>query len=160
MPDVGEWQGIKINATWSFQDFEDKLLIDVPIEEFPSELPIVGSNFSQQIMETSVFPKGVSGLQFINCNLDNVILPEGCKLCADSCNQQHKIGNDGKDYVIQITTDAKDSEKKIYTEVAIIGTAEAVAEWETKRTDVLDIVALKEAQEVSEEVVGEVIKWR
>jgi len=150
MPIPGEWQGLKINTTHSFQSYAHgrlseetckaldmplgTLVRDLKLEEFPSDLPIVGTNFSGET-PSEVFPDGTGPLVFLRCNLNNVVLPRDSKMDADSCNQMYKVQPDGQDWVV-------DADERA---VVIIGTAAAVADWEAKRPAPVDPKTLAKA---------------
>jgi hypothetical protein len=172
------WQGVAVNGWHSWSSYahgaiplekcvawglENATMIhDLDPSDFPPELVIVGTNFSGEISKDErakfpegrpVFPDGVRGLLFVNCNLDNVLLPPDSKLCENSCHQQHEAfeeplldekGNPvldereqpvmtSRDYAVTVTVDALDKEKVTVEPVAVMGSAEAVADWDRKR---------------------------
>ena len=55
---------------------------------------IVGSCFSQETPSTEVFPADAE-IHFLNCNLDNCVIPEGCTVDGGSV-RRHKHQNDGR----------------------------------------------------------------
>ena len=62
-------------------------------------LVIENSCFSQETPDREIFPKDLTGCTFIDCNLDNVFIPEGNKL--ENCStRRFKAQDDGKDWII------------------------------------------------------------
>lgn len=82
---------------FSSRDYTNLNLEDVQ-ENMNHEI-IRGACFSQQEPDTKVFPDKMSGVTFINCNLDNVVIPEGNKL-IDCSNRRYKVQNDLNDWEI------------------------------------------------------------
>jgi hypothetical protein len=74
-----------MNEKYSHKDFTGKLLIDHDPSEF-NDTEIRGSCFAQEVpfgkqMEfVQVFPKEMTGVTFVGCNLDNVLVPADCKI--------------------------------------------------------------------------------
>ena len=72
-----------MNEKYSHKDFSGKLLVDVDPKEL-NDTEIRGSCFAQEIPFgkqaefVQVFPKGMTGVTFVGCNLDNVLVPEDC----------------------------------------------------------------------------------
>ena len=84
-----------INEKYSRQDFSNMKFTDVAASEF-NNTTIVGSNFYQEFfLDVDVFPNSVTGVTFENCNLDNVVIPDGCTLINCS-NRRIQIQNDGR----------------------------------------------------------------
>jgi hypothetical protein len=88
-----------INKKYSYGNFTDKTFLDCNPEDFDGE--IVGSCFYQQakdgVVWQEIFPKGIT-CSFIRCNLDNVIVPDGCKI-ADGCHLAIQEQNDKQDWI-------------------------------------------------------------
>lgn len=60
---------------------------------------IVGTCFSQETPDTHVFRDNLTGVTFINCNLDNVFLPPGNE--AIDCSQRRfQVQVDGRDWIV------------------------------------------------------------
>jgi len=74
-----------MNEKYSHKDFSGKSLVDVDLKEL-SDTEIRGSCFAQEVPFgeqaefIQVFPKEMTGVVFVGCNLDNVLVPEGCKV--------------------------------------------------------------------------------
>ena len=59
-------------------------------------------SFSQEIPDSHIFPDDMTGATFINCNLDNVFIPEGNMVIGGRQNR-FKAQNDGNDWEIDET---------------------------------------------------------
>lgn len=84
--------------------FKRKQFLDVDPAEF-SDCEIVNSNFTQHEPYTDVFPKGITGLVFRGCILDNCNIPEGAKLEDGSLNRQYMLQNDGEYWFVDENLD-------------------------------------------------------
>lgn len=93
------------NTKYSYRDFSDRDLSDGskfelydhktrqhitfdPANEIKSGDVIRGSCFAQQIEARKVFPTDVTGLEFVDCNCDNVLLPPGGKSEGRTCHKR------------------------------------------------------------------------
>lgn len=56
----------------------------------PSGTIVSNSCFSCETPDSSVFPKGMKGVRFFNCNLDNVVLPPGNPEIGENQNCSNK----------------------------------------------------------------------
>lgn len=89
----------EINWKFSCKDFTDKSLKKVSVKELNNTI-IIGSCFYQNneiddVAELKdIFPDGMTGVTFKNCNLDNVYIPVGNTL-IDCVNKLIKKQNDG-----------------------------------------------------------------
>lgn len=81
--------------TYSRQDFTGQTLVEEVIE--PQE--IIGSCFSQEVSNSHIFPEDMTGVTFINCNLDNCYIPPG-NTVEGGLNRQYKAMEDGLDWEI------------------------------------------------------------
>lgn len=66
--------------------------------DFSGVSVIRGSGFSQEQPDTEVFPDGLA-VTFINCNLDNVVIPAGCTV-IDSSTRRFMAQEDGLDWLV------------------------------------------------------------
>lgn len=73
---------------WDLTDRED--LHDMVIE---------GSCFSHEKPDSIVFPEKMTGVTFIDCNLDNCFIPEGNKVVGGS-QRRFEIQNDLNDWIV------------------------------------------------------------
>jgi len=70
-------------------------------------ITIFGSCFSQEIPDSKIFPDNMTGVTFINCNLDNVFIPAGNETIG--CSQRKfQVQNDMTDWILD--TDLKPKE--------------------------------------------------
>lgn len=89
-----------INEKYSYKDFLDKDLTSLPASDFNNS-EIVGSCFYQQAKpDTQVFPTRMTGVAFIRCNLDNVLIPSGNTIKSDCCHRKIVIQNDLEDWIV------------------------------------------------------------
>lgn len=86
----------------SAQDFTGRKLTDH--SDLDGKI-IRGSNFSQSEPETIVFPARMKGVTFIDCNLDNVLIPAGNTIIGGS-RRRLKIQSDGEDWLLDDNGDA------------------------------------------------------
>ncbi len=56
-------------------------------------------DFSQGSPDTHIFPEDMTGAVFINCNLDNVFLPEGNTVIGGT-KKKFRVQNDGRDWYL------------------------------------------------------------
>ena len=88
------------NEKYSYKDFADQSFKTVDASEF-NNTTIIGSNFWQNDRPHSdIFPNGMTGVVFKRCNLDNVSVPLGNTIDAESCNVQTKIQNDNEYWIV------------------------------------------------------------
>lgn len=70
-----------------------------PISDFNNS-EIIGSCFYQQVApDTQVFPTGITGVKFIRCNIDNVLIPSGNTI-EGGCHRKIKMQNDLEDWIV------------------------------------------------------------
>lgn len=82
---------------YSHKDFTGRLLLDKNLKD----ITIFGSCFSQEIPDRHIFPDDITGVTFINCNLDNVYIPDGNMVIG--CSQRKfKAQNDLMDWILDV----------------------------------------------------------
>jgi hypothetical protein len=96
------------NEKYSFKDFTDQSFKDHKAADF-NNTTIVGSCFHQNVVGEEdvlhdIFPDGMTGVHFVRCNLDNVLIPPGNTMDTegwDMCtNKRIKIQNDGFSWIL------------------------------------------------------------
>lgn len=90
-----------LNQKYSLKSFRNQKFTDVPASEF-NNTTIKGSSFYQSCCRTdgqmvNVFPPGMTGVTFEDCNLDNVIIPPGNTVVRGT-NKRLKLQNDLMDW--------------------------------------------------------------
>lgn len=60
---------------------------------------IIGSCFSHEVPDTHIFPENMTGVTFINCNLDNCFIPTGNTVIGGS-QRRFKAQDDGIDWLL------------------------------------------------------------
>lgn len=91
------------NKRFSHQDFTNRSLLDVPPDDLNGTV-IVGSCFYQEAkpdepLPRDIFPKGMTGVTFQRCNLDNVCIPPG-NTFVDCTMKRIRWQNDGDDWIL------------------------------------------------------------
>ena len=122
-------QAEEINEKYSFKSFpvRDLSFKDRPASEF-NNTTIKNSSFYQLWKEgdqdgivRDIFPDGMTGVLFLNCNLDNVYIPSGNEL-KHSSNKKIAIQNDLSDWILDNTlrpVEPLDKEDRIKRGVSI-----------------------------------------
>lgn len=87
---------VEIDDRWSRKDYTTLTLLN---ESILAGTTIYGSCFSKEEPDTQVFPSTMTGVTFINCNLDNVLMPEG-NLIKGGLKRKFKVQNDLRDWEI------------------------------------------------------------
>lgn len=62
---------------------------------------IYQSCFSQETPDTEVFPSDMTGVTFINCNLDNVLMPSGNTIIGGT-HRRFQAQEDGLDWELDV----------------------------------------------------------
>lgn len=84
-----------LNDAYSFKDFTNRSLADRVIRN----TVVYGSCFLHETPDSVTFAANMSGVTFIKCNLDNVIIPAGNTII--SCSQRRfKVQNDLRDWEV------------------------------------------------------------
>jgi hypothetical protein len=96
---VFEGKHYLIDEELSQQDFTGKSLRD---KEIKPGTVIYQSCFCQEVPHANIFKRGLTGVTFINCNLDNVYIPSG-NLIKGGSNNIFECQRDGHDWVIDHT---------------------------------------------------------
>ncbi len=93
-----EFDGVILdyNDEYSNKNFHD---IDLSNRTNMNGIVIYSSLFYSEIPDTNVFPENMNGVKFVNCNLDNIIIPEG-NVLQNCSNKRFKVQNDGNDWLI------------------------------------------------------------
>ena len=90
-----------MNKKYSYQNFMNKDFLKIDAKEFNNS-EIIGTCFAQEyneITKKDIFPKGMIGVKFIKCNLDNVVVPEGNTM-EECVNKSIQVQNDNDDWVL------------------------------------------------------------
>jgi len=88
-----------INKLYSFGDFTGQSFTNAVVEDF-NDTVIKGSCFYQEYhVDSDIFPAGMTGVTFVNCNLDNVKIPKG-NTVEGGCNRRIRVQNDGVDWIL------------------------------------------------------------
>lgn len=121
-----------MNEKFSHKDFINQILTDTdPVEWNDTE--VINSCFYNETPNTRVFPDGITGVVFVGCNLDNVIVPKECTM-KDCTNKLIQVQKDGNDWILNPDlTPLEPLNKFMYTKLGIstdpaslpsVGTAE------------------------------------
>ncbi len=82
----------------SHKDFTGE---SVSYMNFPSGMCIYASNFSQETLDSEIFPEGMTGVTFIKCNLDNVYIPPGNTADPQhNSRRRYQVQEDGYDWLL------------------------------------------------------------
>ena len=84
---------VEMNSEFSQKDFTHQTV------ELPNNINVYASCFSQEKVDTHVFPDDMTGVTFYNCNLDNCFIPLGNTVIGGK-NRRFTVQNDGEDWVI------------------------------------------------------------
>ena len=80
---------------YSHKDFTGQCLIE---RTDLNGQTITGSCFSHEVPDTHIFPDDMTGVTFINCNLDNCFIPDGNIVQGGS--QRRYMNIDGVDTLV------------------------------------------------------------
>lgn len=90
-----------VNLKYSFGDFTGQTLTHLPASDFRGD--IIGSCFSQEALDTIVFPAGITAT-FLRCNLDNCVIPVGASVGStqgiNSTTKRIAIQNDKESWFV------------------------------------------------------------
>jgi len=87
-----------LNEKYSYKDFTNKILTDTDPKEW-NDSEVIGACFYNEKPLTEVFPEGVSGVKFVKCNLDNIVIPKDCTI-EGGCRRLIQVQNDGEEWVL------------------------------------------------------------
>lgn len=89
-----------LNEKYSYRDLSIRTMDsrEIPVEEL-NNTTIKGSGFGRRVPYGDCFPKDMTGVVFIDCNLDNCVAPEGNTVIGGT-NKQHAVMNDGENWIV------------------------------------------------------------
>jgi hypothetical protein len=89
-------EAFEYNNELSFKNFVNKIVSNLSF----SDKVIYSSSFYHETPDVHTFPEGMTGVTFINCNLDNCYIPEGNTLV--NCSTRRFMANpeDGHDWEV------------------------------------------------------------
>lgn len=99
-----------VNVKYSHKYFPDQNFLTVDPSEFNNTC-IFGLYIYQlatekgvlpEIIMRDVFPSGMTGVEFVACNLDNVIIPFGNTVHSTSINRRIQLQNDLEDWILNV----------------------------------------------------------
>ena len=91
---VYDGQLIDCDEQFSQKDFTGRSRVEIP-----NGAVVYASCFSQETLDSDIFPEGMKDVKFYNCNLDNVFIPDGNEVI--SCSQKRfKAQNDLNDWLV------------------------------------------------------------
>ncbi len=85
---------IEFDDRFSGKDYTVVNFIDIP-----DNITVYASCFSKEIPDTKIFPDTMTGVTFMNCNLDNIFIPNGNTVTGGS-KRRFKVQNDLRDWEI------------------------------------------------------------
>lgn len=80
--------------TWSFRSLSNR-----PVPDLPDGITVYRSSFYWEIPDSEPFRKGMRGVTFVHCNLDNVVIPDGNTVIGGSQNS-FACQNCGNDWLV------------------------------------------------------------
>lgn len=93
-----EGQILEYDDKYSGKNFHDQDLSDrVDLKG----ITIFGSNFYSETPDIKIFPDGMKDVKFVNCNLDNVVIPSG-NIIQNCSTRRFKVQNDGNDWEVDL----------------------------------------------------------
>jgi hypothetical protein len=85
---------------WSYRGYTA-----LEAKEIPDGMTIRGGQFGQEHPETHIFREDMTGVTFVNCNLDNVFIPPG-NTVVDCRQRIFEAQTDGNDWELDPVTRA------------------------------------------------------
>jgi hypothetical protein len=86
---------VEFDDEFSFKNFANQSLKDKDL----NGKTIYSSLFYWEEPDSSPFPENMTGVTFVKCNLDNVVIPEG-NAAVECSNRRFQKQEDGFDWVI------------------------------------------------------------
>ena len=107
-----------MNERYSYKDFTGKTLTETDPKEW-NDTEVIGSCFASLTPNTRVFPDGITGVKFIKCNLDNVVVPKECTI-EGGCHRLIAKQNDGEDWLVdEHLNPIEPLNKSLYTKLGL-----------------------------------------
>ena len=85
---------VAYDMKYSFKDYTNSPRVDIP-----NDVVVYATMFLQEMPDSHIFPENMKGVTFVNCNLDNVYIPEGNTVIGGS-HKRFKVQNDLRDWLI------------------------------------------------------------
>lgn len=136
-------QKIEMNEEFSFKDFTGQVVTGKLSGN------IYASCFSQEIPDSIVFPEGMKGVKFYNCNLDNCFIPEGNEIIGLQP-RRFKVQNDLRDWEV----DKNDKPVKVLNEKYWRMNGFSVDKADIPEEKLVHISEVKKASEVADGALG------
>lgn len=132
---------IEFDEEWSGRNFAQRILRDAKLDG----KTVYASSFMQEKPDTQVFPDNMIGVTFVNCNLDNCVIPPGNTVIGGS-RKRWRVQNDLRDWEL----DANNQPVKVLSEKywirvgysvnpADIPTRKLASVEEVKRAAIIDV---------------------
>lgn len=82
-----------VDRDWSFKNFSN-----MPVPDLPDNIVVYSTLFYHET-DAEPFRRDLSGVTFVKCNLDNLVIPEGNTVIQCSQNR-FKVQNDRNDWLL------------------------------------------------------------
>lgn len=149
-----------INEKYSYKDFLTQTLTDTDPKEW-DDTEVVGSCFAKEKPNTKVFPDGIKNVTFKKCNLDNVVVPEGCTI-EGGTHKLIEVQNDGEDWILDKDLNPVEPvNKALYTKLGL-STSPAAISAEKQTVSVTDAKRkqLEDALQADIKALEDAATWR
>lgn len=117
---------------------------------------IYGSAFYSEAPDADIFPEGTEGVVFVNCNIDNLVVPPKSEVVFtdDRIPQSFQVQNDLNDWIVDAETKEpiKLVDDKIYTKLGLKAPTPADIPTEKVEEKVDWMEAAKQEVKLSEEM--------
>ena len=87
-----------LNEKHSYKDYTHQEFTKTDAKDW-NDSEVVGTCFHQTVPKTSIFPAGITGVKFVKCNLDNVVIPKDCTV-EGGCHRWIAAQKDGSDWLL------------------------------------------------------------